>query len=298
LPPLANVKYPEDSRTIHPTVIHTDAKKRGRIITAAVVATVAVMMAAMVAIIAFYNSGGMGEDAMYISLGMISSAMFFVVIIYGVFTVNERNTVRQYEEFLERKKREDDEEGRIQRPTLLHDPGSFILDSLLPESAVIHDLASVAVGAVRLADDLPVSHKVPVDVRPAVLICHVHESELGLLGGLGVHQAHEVGDPVHVGVHAYRGDVHGIGPDACRGLPPHHRKLHHLIGVGWNDAVVLVPEYPTALHYRLPLLFGESRWADKFGDVVDIRIGDRLDGGIFVEQVVGGLPRVVVLSTL
>lgn len=164
--------------------------------------------------------------------------------------------------------------------------------------AVINDLASLAVGVVWKTYDLPVPDQIPVDVRPAVFVGHVHQRVLGLLRILGVYQSHEVRYPVDMGVHTYGGYVHGIGSDACRGLPSHHREFHHLLGIGWNDSVIFIPEDLTAFHYRLSFLSGETGWADEFGDIIHISVRNRLYCRIFAEEVVRGLPGVVILGTL
>ena len=101
-----------------------------------------------------------------------------------------------------------------------------------------------------------------------------------------------------MGIYAYRGDVHGIGSDACCRLPSDHGELHHLVGVRRHDTIVFVPEDPAAFHYGLSFLFRETGRTDQFCDIIYVRFGYGLDRGVFVEKVVGGLPGVIVLGAL
>jgi len=160
------------------------------------------------------------------------------------------------------------------------------------------DLALLAFHVIGQAGDLAVPDEVPVDVGPPLLRGDVHEGELGLRGVLGVHQSHEIGDPVDVGVHAHRRYPHGVGADACGGLPAHHRELHHLVGVAGDLAPVLVPEHDAALHYRLRLLLGEPGRPDQLRHFVHVSGGDGIDGIVLAEQVVRCLAGVVVPGAL
>ncbi len=164
--------------------------------------------------------------------------------------------------------------------------------------AVAPDAAALAMGMVREADDLPVPHQVPVDVVPPLLRGDLHQGELRLLRSLGVHQTHEIGYPVHMGVHAHRRDAHRVGTHTGGGLPPDHRQGCQDIRILRHASAEVVAEDPAAFHDGLCLLVGEPCGTDQFRDLPGIRIGYRVYGIVLMEQVVRRLPGVVVPGAL
>lgn len=151
---------------------------------------------------------------------------------------------------------------------------------------------------VRKAHDLAVADQVAVDVRPPLAGSDVHQRVLRLLRGLGVHEPHEVGDAVDVGVHAHRRDVHRVGADAGGGLAADHGQAAELVGVLRDIPAELVAEHPAAVHDGLPLLLREPRRTDELRDDVRIGVGYRVYRIVPAEQVVRGAAGVVVAGAL
>ena len=93
-------------------MILMDAKKKDKIIMAVVIAIVAALMIGIVVIIMMFSNGDLSEESMYVSTGTMSTALFFVVIIYGAMTLKEQTGAQQYEDYLERRKQREKEEKR------------------------------------------------------------------------------------------------------------------------------------------------------------------------------------------
>ncbi len=180
-------------------------------------------------------------------------------------------------------------------------PGTVPLDGSFPVTimvAEVPDATAFAMGMVRKADHLSMSHQVAVDVVPPVPGGDLHQCVLGPLGVLRVHQSHEVRDPVDVGVDTDRRYAHRVGTHACGGLPPHHGQRYQLLRGLRYLATVLVPEDLATFDDGRPLLLGEAGGTYEFGHDGGVRIGDLLYGIVLTEQVVGCPAGVVVTRTL
>ena len=156
----------------------------------------------------------------------------------------------------------------------------------------------MALGAVRSAHDLPVAHQVSVYVRPPFLGSDLHQGEFRLLRGLGFHQSHQVGYPVDVGVHAYSGYAHGIGPYACGGLPSDHRQLEKLLRLVWHRPAIFGPQYVAAIDDGLGLLIGKSCGPHQLRNLPGVRFCNRIDRRESSEKPVRGLPCVIISCPL
>ncbi len=93
--------------TYYPRAIPMTPKKLDRLVTAIVILLVAALMVGFVILVIMYNDGSMDEEGMLMTSTFLSSTMFVVVIVYGVFSFKIReksDREKKLEEFQKRDK--------------------------------------------------------------------------------------------------------------------------------------------------------------------------------------------------
>ncbi len=81
-------------------------KKQFRIVTYITIAIVAALFVVFGALIYLSNSGQLDYDSFILACGLLSPAMFFVVILYAVYAMKTDDTSAKYEEFVKRMEEE------------------------------------------------------------------------------------------------------------------------------------------------------------------------------------------------
>ena len=84
--------------------------KSEKILTVIVVAVVATCLIVSAICIKMSGDGAMNDETLYLSLLTLSTVMTSVVIIYGALVMRDRMIAEQYEEYVERKEKENGKE--------------------------------------------------------------------------------------------------------------------------------------------------------------------------------------------